>query len=70
MDWLDRFLLRSEQHSFWLETYLIPKLKDELDRKTKEMLEIRELVRRVREDGDEDAVAKLTGFAFKMKGKD
>lgn len=69
MDLLDRFLLRAEQHANWLDTYLIPKFKDEIDRKTKEMLEIKEAVRRVREDGDEEAIIDLTRLAFRLKGE-
>lgn len=70
MEFLERLLLRGDQYARWLEMVKIPQLKDELDRRTKAMIEIREVVKQARETGDEDAFVRLTALAFPLKGKD
>lgn len=70
MEGWERLLLRGEQRANWIETYLLPKLNEEIDRRTKEMNEIREAVKLFRETGDEDAFVRLTALAFPLKGRD
>lgn len=81
MEFWERLLLRGEQRANMIERYLIPKLKEDIERRTKEvkedierrtkeMEEIREAVKQFRETGDEDAFVRLTALAFPLKGKD
>lgn len=70
MESWERLLLRGEQRANMIEHYLIPKLKEDIDRRTKEMNEIREAVKQFRETGDEDAFVRLTALAFPLKGRE
>jgi len=68
-DILNRIFLRAEMKVDWLEQKKIPQLREEIDRRTDEMLELRETVSRAR-GGDADALIALTRLAFPLKGKD